>query len=119
MRKYQFEKKLAYAERTYNRKRQFYGEEKPEIYDLLKKHYRRAIAEVIQQIPNHKTKLHEDKYFVVTYDTKTKIFEILSRRSAKVHKNKNHRERLEDIASKRTYLTNRLKFWDTQRLLSM
>ncbi len=113
---HQFDRKRKYANRTYERKKQFYGQEKPDEYDLLVKHYRRAILEAINQIPNHKRKILQDKYFVVTYDTKSRVFEILGLKNAQVHRDKDHRGRLQEISSKKNYLHNRLKFRNTAML---
>lgn len=87
----QFKKKLEYADHTYQWKRKFHGKEKPDIYDLLKKHTRRAITDVINNIPKHHKVVSRDKYFVVTYNTQAAIFSVLSLITGKEHINTNHR----------------------------
>lgn len=117
MRKYhQFDRKVSYAQRTYDWKKQFYGKEKPDNYDLLVSHYKHAILEALTQVPQHHKELYRDQHFVVTYDTKTKSFQTISLRSAKLHVNTNHKGRLESALSKKEYLKGRLKFWKTKDL---
>ncbi len=88
---HQHQRKLKYAHRTYEWKKQFYGKEKPEEYDLLVKHYRRAVTDALNNIPKHNKVILRDKYFVVTYNTKERLFETLSLKTAKQHININHR----------------------------
>ena len=117
MRQYhQHQRKVTYAHRTYEWKKQFFGLEKPDFYSMLVKHYRHAIADAITNVPKHNKVLFRDKYFMITYNVKEGIFETLSLRTAKQHKNINYAWRLQEVLSKERYLKWRLKFWNTERL---
>lgn len=101
---HQFKRKIKYAEITYKCKKQHFGQEKPEHYQLLLGHFRWAIKQALTDLPLHHKELYRDKYFSVTYDMKNKLFQTLSLRTAKIHVNRNHKDRLKDILAKRDYL---------------
>lgn len=109
-----FDKKIQEANRIYEQKREFHGQEKPAAYNLLLSNYRGAVSKILSVAQKSKEKkiINTDPYFALIYDTEKKIYHVLSMRTARDYPNQNYKNRISP-AIERKCIHKRIKYRST------